>query len=74
MQVHAFTRSLAAHVFPPGDSFDSGPGVPKGVTVAPVACRDGIVVRRRGSKGVVGVEGSYMTGDGLRGTAFGRAL
>jgi hypothetical protein len=76
VQVHAFTRSLAAHVFPPGESFDSpGPGVPKGVAVTPVSRSDGAVVRLRRSTGaLVGVEGSYMAGEGLRGIAVGRAL
>jgi hypothetical protein len=75
VQVHAFTLSLAAQVFPPGESFDSpGPGVPKGVAVTPVSRSEGAVVRRRKSEGVVlGVEGSYMAGEGLRGIAVGRA-
>ena len=76
MQVQALTRSLAAQVFPPGESFDSpGPGVPKGVAVAPVSRSDGAVVRLRKSEGVfVGVEGSYMAGEGLSGIAVGLAL
>jgi hypothetical protein len=75
VQVHALTRSLAAQVFPPGESFDSpGPGVPKAVAVAPVSRSDGAVVRLRRSEDVlVGVEGSYIAGEGLRGIAVGRA-
>lgn len=75
VQVHAFTRSLAAHVFPLAESLASpGPGVPNGVAVAPVVWRDGAVVRLRRSAGVlVGVEGSYIAGEGLRGMAVGRA-
>jgi hypothetical protein len=75
VQVHAFTRSRAAHVFPPGESVSAPPGVPNGVVAALLSRSGAAVVRLRKSEGVfVGVDGSYMAGEGLRGTAVGRAL
>lgn len=70
------TRSLAAHVLPPGESPKSGAvGVPSGELGVPRSLVKTVVLLRRSAfPPPVGVLGSYMLGLGFNGAAVGRAL